>query len=277
MALNDTRDFRGGTFSVDATPFQTSTDLSVFDHIKYFATSDKTFAVPERGSVEFSLELSAQTPGTEPGHVIHGTYGPPFSYPAGDPYRARLLQGQQAGATLHMIDFDTGQLFDWFLAGDTAFTLIERLPSSVTNPAMPPTDPRYVGRAQMYTQIIDEVPLAPGTHEISIRFSRGPNDSHVAYFLDGELVSKVDHVGVPLDVQGVPYTGIYPALGPGERLHDQIDSVTIGHGLFSLLDAFPFQHPQAPEHSVSIPRSERLFGQGARGTFDDVVVTTTRR
>jgi hypothetical protein len=53
--------------------------------------------------------------------------------------------------------------------------------------------------------------------------------------------------------------------------------VTIGHGLFSLLDAFPFQHPDAPELSVSIPISERLFGQGAGASFDDFVVTIDDR
>jgi hypothetical protein len=53
--------------------------------------------------------------------------------------------------------------------------------------------------------------------------------------------------------------------------------VLFGHGLFSLLDAFPFQHPDAPELSVSIPISERIFGQGAGATFDDFVVTIDDR
>ncbi len=39
------------------------------------------------------------------------------------------------------------------------------------------------------------------------------------------------------------------------------------------LDAFPYQHPESPELSVSIPTSERIFGQGARGEFDNFVVT----
>jgi hypothetical protein len=79
-------------------------------------------------------------------------------------------------------------------------------------------------------------------------------------------------VGVPLDVQGQPYTGIYPALGPGEKLVQQVNSFSIGHGLFSLLDAFPFQHPEAPELSVSIPMANRLFGPGARASFDRFTV-----
>lgn len=38
----------------------------------------------------------------------------------------------------------------------------------------------------------------------------------------------------------VNYTGIYPLLGNREILKDQINSDTMRHGLFSLLDAFPF-------------------------------------
>jgi hypothetical protein len=99
----------------------------------------------------------------------------------------------------------------------------------------------------------------------------------VDFFFDGKAVAHVDHVGVPLDVQGVPYTGLYPSLGAGEELGGKINSLAIGHGLFSLLDAFPFQHPDAPELSVNIPLSERLFGQGATGTFDDFKVKTVSR
>jgi hypothetical protein len=78
-------------------------------------------------------------------------------------------------------------------------------------------------------------------------------------------------------VQNVPFTGIYSSLGAGEELGGSINGLVIGHGLFSLLDAFPFQHPEAPELSVSIPLSERLFGQGATGTFDNFKVKTVSR
>jgi hypothetical protein len=39
-------------------------------------------------------------------------------------------------------------------------------------------------------------------------------------------------------------------------------------------DAFPFQHPDALQLSVSIPMSQRLFGQGAIGNLDKFKVTT---
>jgi hypothetical protein len=78
---------------------------------------------------------------------------------------------------------------------------------------------------------------------------------------------------VPLDRQQVGYSGRWPALGDGEEIGPSIDTVVIAHGLFTLLDAFPFQRPDAPEASVSIPVSERLSGQGAECKFEDFVVT----
>jgi hypothetical protein len=220
---------------------------------------------------------------------VHGTYGPPGSYPNGAPYSATVLQGRQAGAVMNMINFDTGQLFDWFVSGTTAFALIERLPSSVTG--APGSGPN-----EMYTQIIKEVAITPGVaHNVAITYSRGldEGDSVVEYFLDGRRVAKVKNVGVPLDRQpGQTYTGIYPSYGAGEDLKDELDSFVIGHGTFSLLDAFPFQwgwsfgptgptcDPAWPEvcaDSVSIPLTERLFGQGVIGDFDNFTVTTVDR
>jgi hypothetical protein len=77
-----------------------------------------------------------------------------------------------------------------------------------------------------------------------------------------------------VDKQGIPFTGYAPSTGPGEPLKDRLNSFVIGHGLFSLLDAYPYQHPDAPELSVSIPMTERLFGQGAIGNWDKFKVTT---
>ncbi len=271
MANVDTRSFANGKFSISAVPFTVGFDFSVFDHLKYIAVSTQTFTPPARGSITFSSTIQAETPGTQPGRVIHGTY-----MQSGAPYAKPTLEGQQAGAVMNMIDFGTGQLFDWFISGGKAFTLIERLPSSVTNPALPSTDPAYVGRSKMYTQIIDEVAIKPGPHQVAIKFTRKDGKGTVEYYLDGKLISKVKNVGIPLDVQGKKYTGIYPSMGPGEPVADKLSGFAIGHGLFSLLDAFPFQHPEAPELAVSIPLANRLFGQGARASFDNfkVVIQT---
>lgn len=266
MAIADTRDFSAGNFSISAPRFQTGFDFSVFDHLKYIGVSTQTFAVPVNGKVTFSSTIEATAYNTDPGRIINGTY-----IQSGLPYAAATLEGQQAGAVMNMIDFSTGQLFDWFISGRTAFALIERLPSTVTNPGLPPGDPAYVGLSKAYTQIIAEVPIAPGKQDVAIAYS---DSGKVEYFLNGVLVAAVDNVGVPLDVQGLPYTGIYPALGPGEPLAGKIRSLSMGHGLFSLLDAFPFQHPERPDLAVSIPLSERLFGQGMDAIFDNFTVTT---
>ena len=294
-AINDANHretFPHGKERVRAVPFRTGADFSVYDHLKYMEVSNSSFAVPAKGSVEFSADMTAETPGTVPRLRQRGIYGPsgtwsdPLAPPHAPDYHAIVLQGQQAGVVLNMVDFCTGQLFDWFLSGDKAFTLIERLPTNVTgntsNPNCP--DATSVGRGQMYTQIVDEVRVSGGSHHVSIRYSATHNS--VEYFLDGDRITKVKNVGIPVDKQGDVYTGTYPSLGPGESLAGKISSFSIGHGLFSLLDAFPYQHPDAPELSVSIPVGNtaspnpadagraRLFGQGADGTWDNITVTT---
>lgn len=264
MAVGGERRFEDGAFTAEALPFRTGADEDVFDHIKYLGVSRTSFDIPSHGSIMFSATIDATTPGTEPGRVVHGTYTQ-----SKRPYAASTLEAQQAAATLHMIDFETGQLFDWFVSGSSAFTLVERLPASVTGTELGGT------RETLYTQIIDEVPLTPGPHTVSIRLTRTPGTAFAEYRLDGKLVSKVHKIGVPLDVQGVPWTGTWPAIGAGELVAHQMEQVQIGTGLFSLLDAFPFQHPDAPELHVSIPMEERLFGQGVSASFDDITVTTT--
>jgi hypothetical protein len=137
----------------------------------------------------------------------------------------------------------------------------------------------------MYTQIIREVPVpADQWHHLDIALTRRDGQAWVDYFLDHQLIAHVEKIGIPLDKQGVPFTAIYPSVGDGELVADQLDSVRFGHGLFSLLDAFPFQHPEALGLSVSIPVGDasgrgaagraRLFGQGAAGSFGNFTTLT---
>ncbi len=272
LLFGATRTFTGGRETVSAPRFQTASDVSVFDHLKYIATSNTTFPVPRAGSITFGATMTASTPGIQPGRTITGTYTR-----SGAPYSATLLDSQQAGVVMNVVDFCSGQLFDWFLTSDKAAPLIERLPTSVTNNTSNPGCPgaTHVGRDEMYTQFIEEIPVTPGVpHRMEITFRRQPSGtSSVTYLLDGKPVAKVRRVGIPLDRQGVPYTGVYPSLGPGEEIGGQIESLSLAHGLFSVVDPFPFQHPEAPELSVNIPLSQRIFGQGAIGTWDDFVVT----
>lgn len=286
MAVEDTRDFRGGRLNLSALPFRTGSDVGVEDHLKYFAVSTQTFPVPRDGTLVLSADIKAWTSGTVPELTQLGVYGSSGSWltPAEPPtppeYSAPRLQGQQAGVVMNVLDFCTGQVFDWFIASETAFALIERLPTVVTGNVANPDcrNATEVGLSKMYTQIIREVPVRPDEwHHVDIALTRHDGEAWVDYFLDHQPIAHVENIGIPLDKQGVEFTGIYPSLGDGERVADQLDSVRFGHGLFSVLDAFPFQHPEAPDLSVSIPVRDgsasgpagrtRLFGQGASGAF----------
>jgi hypothetical protein len=293
MAVNDTRKFSEGYLNLTAVPFRTASDLSVNDHLKYMAVSSQTFPLPGKGTLVLSSDVRAATPGTVPDLVQRGVFGPsgswkdPTNPPTRPGYSARLLQAQQAAVVMNVLDFCSGQLFDWFIASDTAFALIERLPSTVTGNTSNPDCPQAaeVGIDKMYTQIIRAVPVSPDTwHHVDIAVSRRDGDLWVDYFLDHEPIARVTNVGIPLDKQGISFSGIYESVGSGERVAEHLDSVRFGHGLFSLLDAFPFQHPGAPELSVSIPLGSasdatgagraRLFGQGASGSFANFATLT---
>ncbi len=269
MALGDTRDFSQGKFDISAAPFKTAYDFSVYDHLKYLGVSNQSFAVPTVGSLTFSSVIQAATPGTDPGRIINGTY-----IQSGLPYAAPTLEGQQAAAVMNMIDFSTGQLFDIFVSGSQVFSLIERLPSAVVNPALSPGDPGYVGSDKAYTQIVDVMNVGSGPHDVSITYNHQGGLASVDYYVDGILLSHVNNIGIPLDKQGVPFYGTYPSNGPGELLANDIQSFSIGAGLFSLLDAFPFQLADRPDLAVSIPVANRAFGEGVIASFDDFKVTT---
>jgi len=274
MAVYDSRLVEDGVFSVEAVPFQTGAD-AIFDHAKYFAISHDSFPMPKNGSLQFSVDIRATTPGTQPGRVIRGSYTDTPNCERS--YVQPTIEGQQAAVMFNMTSVETGQVFDWFVSGSSVFALIERLPSNVTQPKLPASDSSYVGLAKAYTQIVKSAPVKPGEiHTYAIRYTRDATQSSVEFLLDGDPFARVDRVGIPLDTQGALYTGLYPSYhgAPGEELAQRMDTFVIGHGLYSVLDAFPFQHPGAPELAVSIPLSERLFGQGARGEFSNFDVTT---
>ena len=111
MAVNDTRNFSGGCLNLAAVPFQTGSDVSVNDHLKYQAVSARIFPVPENGTLVLSSDIKASTPGTVPDLIQHGVYGPsgswldPASPPAPPGFSARLRQGQQAAVVMNVLDF----------------------------------------------------------------------------------------------------------------------------------------------------------------------------
>jgi hypothetical protein len=177
----------------------------------------------------------------------------------------------------NMTSVETGQVFDWFVSGSSVFALIGRLPSSVMHATLSGSDSNDVGLERIYSQIVNSAPLRPGeTHSFALRYARDAAQSVVHYVLDGSLFARVDHVGIPLDTHDAPYTGVDRSYrgAAGEELKERMDTFVMGHGLYSMLDAFPFQDPGAPHQAVSIPLAERLFGQGASGEFSEFKITT---
>lgn len=63
VAPGDTRRFDNKTFYIDDAPFRTSNDFSVYDHLKHIAISNESFPVPAIGSVTFTSDITAETPG----------------------------------------------------------------------------------------------------------------------------------------------------------------------------------------------------------------------
>ena len=194
---------------------------------------------------------------------------------------------------MNMIDFCTGQLFDWFVSGNTAFTLIERLPTSVTqNTSDPACAVNYAGPNEMYTQIIKEVPIFPALRIRSRFDTRAHRRHHSSSTSWTGSSSRRSGTSACRSTCRAWITGYSPTIpgATGENLRSKINAFTIGHGTFSLLDAFPYQWgwfdvctsgsldqltTAACGLSASIPPSERLFGQGVRAHFDTFTVTTS--
>lgn len=274
QAVNE-REVENGRFHVKATPFTLTMD-DTLDHIKYFAISSATFAVPEHGSLTFSADIEAKTPGTNPARTVCPTDQPGCT--------RTVLEGQQASATLHMINFDptsqaAGQLMDWLVSENKAFALTERLLAPLS----------AVGLEGGYTQIIGEFDITPGlSHNYAIRYTRSDSGDKVEWLLDGKVVAKQHKVGIPLDVQNKNLELEWPSApgATGSLLKDGMDNMTLAHGLFSLLDDYPFTSGMAPgdpnydpaldfsDYFVSYPPGERLFDQGAEAWFDNFTVVT---
>ena len=265
IALNDTRRFHDGTFSVSSIPYKLTAD-NVYDVLKYVAYSKESFPVPSIGSISFASNIDVKTSGIQPGKIIHGTY---TKRPGNPPYVSQpLFESQQAAAVMNVVNFYSGQIFDIFVSSHSALAWYERLPSSLTG------SPLNVSVSKIFSQIVKEIPISPGPHAIEITYTRYSDTSTVQYFIDGVEFAKVVDVGVPLNIQNVPYTGLYPSVGPGEKLVNLIDSFVFGHGLLSLVAPFPFNYPAIPSLYVSIPASERIFGQGTAAKYRDFTVTT---
>lgn len=272
--------FPDNKLKISSPEFQWASDTLFFDHIKYFATSTRTFPIPRIGSIEFSADIKAKTFNTIPNLTMIAN-----KVTNGNEVRYLLNEGRQAGVTLHMLNFqETGVLFDWFVYNDQAFALYERLYDAPVYPADAQT---------AFTQIVEIFDLSHETNNFAIRYTRNQDTGKdkVEYLINGKVKATIKNIGIPLDLQG--RNAVYPAQGPGERVINEMTGMIIGHGLFSLLDVFPFQQQDPDGTSVTIPLrgafpnvdrrkptvNSRIWGQGAEGEFNNfkVVIKKPRR
>lgn len=275
IAANDIRKAERGMLSIGAAPFRTGAD-AIFDHAKYFAVSHDSFPMPKNGSLQFSVDIKATTPVMQPVKLIEAASTDTPN--DGRPYRQPAIKGQQAAMIFNMTNVETRQAFNWFVSGSFVFALIERLPGSVRPPGLTASDSTDGSLDSIHSQIIKSAPMKPGeTHSLAIRYTRCAAASTVDYFLDGNLFAHVDHVGFPLDTHRGACTGVDHSLYslPGGEHRRRMDTFAMGHGLYSMPEAFLFQHRDAPEQAVSIPIGERLFGQDAGGEFSRFEVMIT--
>lgn len=261
--------FSHGKLRLTANPFRGWMDKSCVpvypvcvnaDHVKYQAFSRRAFSVPRHGSITVSADILALTSGTRPGYAVRAT-------------GRRIPEAQQAAAVLQMTEPSIVMTLDWFVSRHQAMPKIERTLAPVGT----------AGLDRAYTQFLPAVRIKPGgAHRFSIRYTRGLGKRDLAeWFIDGRRVAAVHDVGVPLDVQNPSrYGGItFRSLGPGERVENKMNQIVIGHGLYSFVDNFPFFPAYAlfPTYGgffVSIPKQQRIFGQGVDATFSNFTVET---
>jgi hypothetical protein len=256
--------FSGGRLRLLANPFRGWMDTECVpgyaacvnaDHVKYNAFSQRAFPMPQIGSIMVTADIEAKTFGIRPGYVVAAT--------------GRVLpEAHQAAAVLQLLEPDVKFTMDWFVARRQAIPKIER--------TLWPLGP-MLDRA--FTQFLPAISIAPGrSHRFSIRYTRGrePLDK-IEWLIDGRVVAIVRDAGVPLDVQDpARYAGItFPSLGPGETVAPEMNQFIVGHGIYSFVDNFPF-FPAYQDRFVSIPKEQRIFGQGIDAFFDNVRVETVQ-
>ena len=271
--------FPKGRIKVSSPLFSWASNQLFYDHLKYFAMSTRSFAIPQRGSIEFSANIKCQLLNTIPDLTMIAN-----KVSTGAEVRYKLEVGRQAGATLHMLNLsETGVLFDWLVSGTKAYPIYERLFNA-------PVDPANIETA--FTQIFDEFDISPKMHKFGIRYTRDitTGEDKVDYFIDGKIKATIRNIGIPLTLSGS--NAVYPAQGPGERLINELSQFTIGQGVVSVLDVFPFGQDDIHGDTVTIPLrgavidlnssepkvNSRLWGQGAVGEFTNfkVIIKTLK-
>ncbi len=294
------RSMRSGAVTLSDVPFKPGTDFSVFDHLKYIGISTQTFTVPKVGTVTFEVDIAASTPGATAGHVVHGVYGPPGSWSLADPDRPALhrdgARGPAGGRRAQhdrLLHRPALRLVRLRRIGVPAHRAAAHLRDRQhEQPRLPR---RHGGRARQGLHPDHQEHPAhagpdPPRRDLLLAQCRSVQRRLRARWPGRRHGHQRRHPARPA---GQPVRGRAPTRRwAGREAADQINSLSIGHGLFSLLDAFPFQYgcspattspgagacsPESAAYSVSLSPAERSFGQGAEGVFSGFRVTTTGR
>ena len=223
--------------------------------------SNESFPVPGQGSItRFRHDRCPPSWARRrrPRHPRHlrtaGCADDPVCAAGKKPWRQSPSRASRRGATLHMIDFATGQLFDWFLSAPHAIR------PGRTAAGHGRGSPSAGPARTMYTQIVKKSHSEPGPHDVAIR--------SVAIGASPTSTSRSTDPGCARQARWRPSTSSElasrastPSLGrgsprpPDRPRHHRARTV-------QLLDAFPFQHPDAP--SAACPSDQRThLGSGA--------------
>lgn len=233
---------------VTAEPMFTKDEHGSASHLKWMVTTTQAFATVDH-AVRTRFRAGARS---------FGTSSHPYGEEIADPESDIRL----GAASLHVLDFESGLVFDFWIGSRTIVPIYERL----RLPGMP-------GDYAAFTSVSVPIPREPDTvHDFSIVVEAAGT---VSWEIGGEVVAAVERTGPPapgwatvLDHGGIPRDA-----APRQLL--------VGLGMMTLLDA---SLPPSSRGLVHMPGGvdlvsptdfhggPTLFGQGVQLDVQDVRV-----
>ena len=231
-------------------PSFTKSGESFNGHLKWLAVTQESFPT-EGGALRIEFRASARTFGNA-------------EHPFGDDVEDPLTDFRLGAATLNVMDFQTGLIFDFWITQNAIYPFYERL-------RMPGLHPDH----EAFGSISSVIPRTPETeHTLAIVVDSAAGVTR--WEVDGEVVAEVS----PIGPSNPGWTAVLHHGGtPREASPAQLQ---IGLGLMTLLDA-TFHQPDQGLVDLGtgyVPKrtfrgGPHLWGQGAELKVGRVVVTRT--
>lgn len=232
---------------VTAEPMFTKDESGTASHLKWMVTSTQAFATAGH-VVRARFRAGARS---------FGTFGHPYGQDAADPESDIRL----GAASLNVLDFESGLVFDFWIGNRTIVPMYERL----RLPGMPGDYAAFTS----VTEPISREPDAVNEFSVVVDTAKGA----VSWEIDGQIVAVVERTGPPapgwatvLDHGGIPRDAT-----PRQLL--------VGLGLMTLLDASRPPSPRGLVHAgvdlvspTEFHGGPTLFGQGVQLDVEDVRV-----